>query len=84
MALTTRQLNAVSDDIDKLIKKHKLYERLTASADSPVEAICYVLCEFIEWDKKAQTDPFVIHCLESSVDSLRAAAFDYYVSGIHE
>jgi hypothetical protein len=49
-------------------------------ADTHVETVLLGIAKFLRWDRDQQTDPAVITCLDSAIDSLHHAAIDYYVS----
>lgn len=75
--MTKQKQQQFCDKIDALAEEFK---DDIENSDSSLETILYALVEVVKEDKKHQSNPAIIGCLEGVIESLRAAAFGYYAS----
>jgi len=79
--MTSEQIQALEVDFTALFEKHReALETLDYLWDTEREAIMAGLAECIRAERDKQDHPLVIGTLNSVIDGLHHAAFDYYVS----
>lgn len=77
MVLTERVLDNIAIDLNVLAKK---YEDYFDNADSSIEVVCYAIAAVLKKDLEVQENKLIRACLESAIECLEKAAFDYYAS----
>lgn len=75
--MTPERLKEFCDDINWLVTK---YEKEIPNCDTWLETILHGLVEVIELEKSNQNNELVISCLNSVINGLQHAGFDYYCS----
>lgn len=77
--LTPEEIQLVGQKFDTLAEELKpLIDKL--NSDGGICDTLALLDELAIWDYNKQTDEIVKSCLESVIECIRQAAFDYYVS----